>query len=488
MDNKPLPLLALNPDTTDPAAAVGAALDLRAPVITWLRQGLATAWLRVAVLVVSDGGLLTLAWWLALHWGTSIDAGPGDRQTLLLPELVLALGLLAGSGLYSSDHRHRLPSLVGALSLAWGILLLLGFLYQPGLILLSRSAFLLGWLLSVVLIVAGRGLLARVVSLMRRQGAARWPIYLLGTAEETRSARQLLQGLECFRILGAADVPGDRQAWAALLAQIRQLGVGEVFVCSWAAISDPLILYWNLKTVGINLRILPLGLTLPQQPLRVTMLGGLPTIQFIQPSIVGSDFWVKRAFDILVAGLLLIATAPLFVLIALAIRLDSSGPVFFRQTRIGLKGQPFAVWKFRTMVADADRKQQELEAHNEMKDGVLFKLKDDPRITRVGGFLRRYSLDELPQIFNVLGGQMSLVGPRPFPLRDVERFAAHHFVRQEVLPGITGLWQVSGRSNIVDFADVMQLDVKYIQNWSLSLDFKILLQTVKVVLRREGAY
>ena len=179
---------------------------------------------------------------------------------------------------------------------------------------------------------------------------------------------------------------------------------------------------------------------------------------------------------------------PIYIAIAIAIKLDSPGTVFYKQTRIGLHGQQFKVWKFRTMRSDAEKFQKELEALNETKDGIIFKIKDDPRITRVGKFLRRYSLDELPQLFNVILGEMSIVGPRPLPIRDVDKFSEHHFIRHEVLPGITGLWQVSGRSDILDFEQVINLDLNYIENWSLQLDFEILLKTVMVVLKKEGAY
>ncbi|WP_392407317.1 sugar transferase [Chlorogloeopsis fritschii PCC 9212] len=165
-----------------------------------------------------------------------------------------------------------------------------------------------------------------------------------------------------------------------------------------------------------------------------------------------------------------------------------SWPIFFRQERIGLHGRKFKIWKFRTMVANAEKLQASLEAKNEIKDGVLFKMKDDPRVTQIGKFLRLYSLDELPQLFNVFLGEMSLVGPRPLPRRDVEKFTSHHFVRQEVLPGITGLWQVSGRSNIDNFEDAVKLDITYIENWSLWLNLTILLKTVKVVVQKTGAY
>jgi exopolysaccharide biosynthesis polyprenyl glycosylphosphotransferase len=203
---------------------------------------------------------------------------------------------------------------------------------------------------------------------------------------------------------------------------------------------------------------------------------------------IGKFYLVKRCMDFVIAALFVFFTWPLYLVIALAIKLDSPGPVFFKQTRMGLHGKKFQVWKFRTMRTDAEKLQKELESRNETTGGVIFKIKNDPRITGIGSFLRRYSLDELPQLFNVLLGEMALVGPRPLPIRDVDNFSPHHFFRHEVLPGVTGLWQVSGRSNIVDFEQVIQLDFNYIENWSLAMDLRILMKTVLVVLKKEGAY
>ncbi len=203
---------------------------------------------------------------------------------------------------------------------------------------------------------------------------------------------------------------------------------------------------------------------------------------------IGKYYLVKRFMDFSFAALFLSLTWPVYLMIALAIKLDSPGPVFFKQVRVGLHQKEFKVWKFRTMRTDAEQLQKELEALNEVKDGVIFKIKDDPRITGIGSFLRRYSLDELPQLFNVLLGDMALVGPRPLPTRDVDKFSSHHHFRHEVLPGVTGLWQVSGRSNIVDFEQVIKLDFSYIRDWSLAMDLRILLKTVMVVLKKEGAY
>ncbi len=470
-------------------------LDLRAPLITKLRRGVGLSWIRFFTLCGVDIAMTTLAWILAVWIGTPVKAfslwGGLDKPGFILPILGVTFGVIAASGLYGSDHQRRdYLGLIKALTLAQGVLLLIAFLYQPGLLLVSRSTFLLGWLFVMLWATVGRLLVNWAVVAIRRQGTGRWSIYLIGCPEDTQRALLLLEERERYKIVGEADLSLgiDKKDWMQTLEAIRQSQVAEVFVCSWQGVHDPMFLYWNLQSAGIRLRILPIGMALPQQRSRMSMLGGLPTIQFSPPSIIGSDFWVKRAFDLVGAGLLLLVLSPLYLALALWIKTDSPGPIFYRQTRVGLKGQLFKVWKFRTMVTNAEQLQKELEAKNEMKNGIMFKLKDDPRVTRTGSFLRRYSLDELPQIFNVLFGEMSLVGPRPFPVRDVERFSDHHFIRHEVLPGITGLWQVSGRSNIVDFEEVIRLDIAYIQNWSLRVDFQILLRTIKVVLRSEGAY
>jgi exopolysaccharide biosynthesis polyprenyl glycosylphosphotransferase len=289
-------------------------------------------------------------------------------------------------------------------------------------------------------------------------------------------------------VVDASSLSLDKSNLKVLVEAIRYLGVSEVFVCSWSSIKDQMLLYWSLRNAGISLRILSLDFEAFYRKSSILMLGGIPTIQFSPPLVAGLDFWVKRSFDFCVSAILIILLAPLLLGLAILIKLDSPGPFFYKQERVGLHGNLFKVLKFRTMVIDADKLQKELEAQNEMKDGVLFKMKDDPRITRVGKFLRRTSLDELPQLFNILFGQMSLVGPRPLPVRDVQKFSEHHFIRHEVMPGITGLWQVSGRSNITDFEQVVRLDSFYIENWSLWLDIQILGRTALVLLKRQGAY
>ncbi len=200
----------------------------------------------------------------------------------------------------------------------------------------------------------------------------------------------------------------------------------------------------------------------------------------------GAGWLLKRSFDVVAAGVLLVLLSPLFGLVALAIKLTSPGPVFYVAPRVGLGQRPFRCYKFRTMADDADRRQAGLEARNEA-DGAIFKMKDDPRVTRVGSTLRKLSVDELPQLINVLRGEMSLVGPRPLPLRDNELLAAWHKQRHVVLPGMTGLWQVRGRSQ-TSFADMIRLDFDYIESWSVWLDLVVLTRTFGVVAHSRGAY
>jgi len=179
--------------------------------------------------------------------------------------------------------------------------------------------------------------------------------------------------------------------------------------------------------------------------------------------------------------------APVFLMVALLIKLTSPGPILFRQLRSGLNGAPFTIYKFRTMVTDAEQRKHELESMNEMS-GPVFKVTRDPRVTRLGRWLRKYSIDELPQLFNVLRGEMSLVGPRPLPVDEVKRFHdVAHRRRLSVKPGLTCLWQISGRNQIAEFSDWVRLDLEYIDNWSIWLDFKILFRTVPVVLMGTGA-
>jgi lipopolysaccharide/colanic/teichoic acid biosynthesis glycosyltransferase len=195
---------------------------------------------------------------------------------------------------------------------------------------------------------------------------------------------------------------------------------------------------------------------------------------------------LKRSFDLLVSVLVFVVGLPLWIAIAIAIKVESRGPILYRDRRVGLNEREFDMVKFRTMRADAPKLQKRLEAENEA-EGALFKLRDDPRVTRVGAFLRRFSLDEVPQVLNVVRGEMSLVGPRPLPIRDYKLLEPWHRKRYLVLPGMTGLWQIAGRSDL-SFDDLVRLDFYYLENWSIWLDISILLRTVPAVIAARGAY
>jgi exopolysaccharide biosynthesis polyprenyl glycosylphosphotransferase len=212
----------------------------------------------------------------------------------------------------------------------------------------------------------------------------------------------------------------------------------------------------------------------------------VPLFTLRPPVFDGVQFAVKRTFDLLVAGTGLLLISPVLAAVAVAVKLSSRGPVIYRSPRPGIGGRPFACLKFRTMRVDIDLTEDQLEALNE-SSGALFKIRDDPRLTRVGRMLRRFSLDELPQLINVMRGEMSLVGPRPLPMRDFELLDEWHKKRYLVLPGVTGLWQVSGRSEL-DFDDLVRLDFLYLERWSVLLDLSILLKTIPAVLSRRGAY
>jgi exopolysaccharide biosynthesis polyprenyl glycosylphosphotransferase len=237
---------------------------------------------------------------------------------------------------------------------------------------------------------------------------------------------------------------------------------------------------------GIKVRLAPDTTELLVQRGEYVPGQGAPLFELRPPVLTGWDWAVKRGFDLVVSVLVLALGLPLWLLIAAAIKLDSRGPVFFVDRRIGVGERDFGMLKFRTMVVDAPALQRGLEAENEA-GGALFKIREDPRVTRVGRVLRRFSLDEIPQVFNVLKRQMSLVGPRPLPLRDHRLLEDWHRARYRVLPGMTGLWQISGRSGL-SFDDLVRLDFTYLENWSIWLDISIIVKTIPAVITRRGAF
>jgi exopolysaccharide biosynthesis polyprenyl glycosylphosphotransferase len=237
---------------------------------------------------------------------------------------------------------------------------------------------------------------------------------------------------------------------------------------------------------GVRVRAAPSTAELLTQRAEYVPGQGVPLFELRPPAFVGTDWVLKRSFDLLVSFVVFVVGLPFWIAIAIAIKVESRGPVLYRDRRVGLNEREFEMVKFRTMRRGAEELQERLEAENEA-EGALFKLRDDPRVTRVGAFLRRFSLDEVPQVLNVLRGEMSLVGPRPLPIRDYKLLEPWHRKRYLVLPGMTGLWQIAGRSDL-SFDDLVRLDFYYLENWSIWLDISILFRTIPAVLAARGAY
>lgn len=272
-----------------------------------------------------------------------------------------------------------------------------------------------------------------------------------------------------------------------LYETVVRMTVDEVFIClpetPAAEIRD---MVWKFEEMGLTCHYNVDIFSRSNPNTYVQQIGGYSVISFALKTMDSRRLLIKRLMDIIGSLIGLMITAIITPFVALAIKLDSSGPVFFSQTRIGKNGRRFKIWKFRSMYTDAEARKKELASQNEIK-GLMFKMEDDPRITRVGKFLRKTSIDETPQFLNILVGQMSLVGTRPPTEDEFEQYNSYYRRRMSITPGLTGMWQVSGRSNIQDFEEIVKLDLEYIDNWSLGLDIKILFKTVFTVLEGKGS-
>jgi exopolysaccharide biosynthesis polyprenyl glycosylphosphotransferase len=269
---------------------------------------------------------------------------------------------------------------------------------------------------------------------------------------------------------------------------VRRCGADTVAVLSCTEIDGVTLrqLAWELEKTGTDLCVAPalLDVAGPRTTIRPT--AGLTLLHVDHPQLSGPRQALKEIFDRAAAGIALILLAPLFAALAVAIRLSDNGPALFTQTRVGKDGHPFKIYKFRTMVVDAEQRAAELRGRNEF-DSVLFKMRRDPRVTAIGARLRKWSVDELPQLINVLRGEMSLVGPRPALPDEAAMYADHVRRRLVVKPGLTGLWQVNGRSDL-SWGESVRLDLRYVENWSFALDLQILWKTFSVIFRGSGAY
>jgi exopolysaccharide biosynthesis polyprenyl glycosylphosphotransferase len=376
------------------------------------------------------------------------------------------------------------------------------------LIIVADSLFRLnlarGWtliaLVAALVIVGGERIFVRkLLHFMRRRGADPTATIVLGANQEAKTIARTLEREKWlgYRIIGYVDddIPvghevGEHEiigSTADLHDLIAERGAGMVLVAASAFDAGHLNrIFWELQDLDVDLQVTSGTIDLMASRVTVQSVAGVPLLYIRRSGMNRAQRTLKRTIDFFGSLFGVIILAPVFALIAVWIKSDSKGPVFFRQLRVGRDGHEFKVWKFRTMVEDAEERRAELEQQSE-GPGLLFKLKEDPRVTKAGRFLRKYSIDELPQLFNVLRGDMSLVGPRPALPSEVEQYDDWIRNRLTVKPGMTGLWQVSGRTEST-FADYVRYDLFYIQNWSLSLDLWILWRTLRAVRSAEGAH
>jgi exopolysaccharide biosynthesis polyprenyl glycosylphosphotransferase len=421
-----------------------------------LWDGLA-AWLPFLALIT-----VLVFWQSGLYADRETRAGLGRILPALAVVAALSVALAVASG-----HRFYTYGLVPT---ALVLIALLVTLFRASYEALTRDLMALAGVRRTTVLV---GTAQRVDELRRALGSGRNGIdyEFLGALTPTGSGG------------GELEVLGDLGALRELL---ERRSVDELIADAGLGERELLELVDQAHARGVKVRVAPKTTELLTQRAEYVPGQGTPLFELRPPVFAGADWVAKRTFDIAVSAVVLVAGLPLWLLIALAIKLDSPGAVLYRDRRVGLGEDEFLMFKFRTMFVDAGERQHHLEASNEA-DGALFKIRNDPRVTRVGAVLRRFSLDEIPQVLNVLRGEMSLVGPRPLPLRDYQQLQAWHRKRYLVLPGMTGLWQIGGRSDL-SFDDLVRLDFYYLENWSIWLDTSIVLKTIPAVLRRRGAY
>jgi exopolysaccharide biosynthesis polyprenyl glycosylphosphotransferase len=412
--------------------------------------------------------------------------------TLILTSM--SLQLYASSRISSVLHEQRLS----VQACLFSGLLLTGTLYMMRLDDIPRSIVLITVGL-VTVSLSLRRLLYRYL-LYRRfdRGMGTRNVLIVGTGPEAHALRHHLESIRHlgYTFKGFIDPPGSVEHMASstgdvvgnldnLFLYARRHFIDEIFFttpCERTIVQDVLD---KARANSIDLRMIPDlydGLTWNSP---IEYIGQFPTIPLHCGRVPELSLMMKRSMDVVLSSLILLALSPLLLILAIAVKLDSPGPIFYASERIGKKGRVFRCVKFRTMVRDAEKRRAEIQHMNE-REGILFKMSNDPRITRLGHYLRKYSLDELPQFFNVLRGDMSIVGPRPPLASEVRQYKLSHLRRLDVMPGITGLWQVQGRKD-PSFDSYISLDVTYIENWSIWLDIKIIVRTVGVVFSGTGS-
>ena len=463
--------------------------------VIW-RRGLFAADLVVG----TSAALLAVVW----RFGVTQPLGPSPLYVTLVAAAPLAWpAALTISGTYA-DHR------LGSGAAEFGRIMNAGLWMLASLVFMSyvthsdvsREVAGVGVASMVTLSLAAH-LVGRILLRHRiRVGGSIRRAFVIGAGDEVQGLVDHIGRLPHagLRVVGASlAAPSDgsmgassqlyRSPIAEILESVRHANADTVVVTGSGVLSGAELrrLSWDLEGTGIRLLVAPGVTELAGPRLLIHPVGGLPLLHVKEAGFSGPTWVLKSSLDRVVAASLCVVLSPVFAAIALAVRLGSPGPIFFRQSRVGLHGAEFTLLKFRTMYDGAEQEKETLDAFNE-HNGVLFKIRRDPRVTPVGRFLRRYSLDELPQIWNVLTGTMSLIGPRPPLASEVDRYPGDLRRRRLLVkPGMTGLWQVSGRSDL-SWEETVRIDLQYVENWSVLLDATVLWKTVSAVVSGRGAY
>jgi len=435
------------------------------------------------------------------HFSSSPMGFHNYSETLLIV-VVLWLAILKLFGMYDGKRSQVLIDEIALLlvSVLASAFMLLGFLFLYRGLWYSRLVIVIAGAIALALLAVERMALAWLSRRMKSLGVGRKRVLILGAGD---IGQTLARRFRTDRTLGgepvgfADDDPakiGKRFnevpvmcALSGIKDVIKSENISEVIFATTQLPNQRMLdIITECEVLQVSFRIVPGILEIIASRVDIDEVGGIPLITVTEIGLKGFNAFVKRSIDVVVSAVLLVILSPVYLLISILIKLDSRGAVFYSQERVGKDGRTFKMYKFRSMVTGADEMIPELEKMSET-EGHIFKIKEDPRMTRIGKWLRRLSLDEWPQLFNVLIGDMSLIGPRPPLPREVVKYSPWHKKRLRVAPGITGLWQVSGRS-LLPFEDMVRLDIYYIENWSLWLDVKIMFRTIPVVLTAFGAY
>jgi len=413
-----------------------------------------------------------------------------EFRTIVMSAAVLFVVVFAINGLYAMRaNRGRIDELGKIFTAcATATLIIITLIFVQRELFSSRFILLTGWFLAFVFVSVGRLLVRAIQSWQLTRGVGQRRAIIIGDDVTANSIAAFLKQHPRHGYMVVGQYPQfTEQTEAALKELVTSQPIDSLIVAGTDRSKDIMVRVTDFCSVHhIVMKFAADVLNAPMGHIAVEAIAGVPLLEVRRTKLEGWGWILKRLVDIILSTLGLIILSPVFLLLTILIRLDSPGRAVLGLTRIGYRGREFTVYKFRSMVDGAHSMKPQLEAMNERPDGPLFKMTNDPRVTRLGRTLRRTSLDELPQLWNVLIGTMSLVGPRPHEPEEVARYKANHHKLLTIRPGLTGLAQVSGRSNL-SFEDEVRLDVFYVENWSLKLDWQILFRTIGVVFRQESA-